>query len=1043
MFTRKNLIIFTIIAFFILQFIAPTLSIIAGFFLIYLLFFPRNKQSSSFDGSPTSPTSNDSEISNNISQLQAIHTQLLNLKFSQPIFRSYQQQITLALEKFIAACTYEQLSSSDAPAAVQATPSTTTFSPSASPTSAAASSAVAPVTDHKLPVRKPIDSTNILLFIGALLIIVAAAIFVSFNYSNLSSVFKFSSLSLLTLTFYGSGLYLYQRKSKLKPAGITFLIIGLTFFPLLGVGFTTFFPAINPFSVAIIFALITFLIYSFTFTVIANKALIYLSSLAFIVFEQAFISRFQLPFAFHSVLNVFTAVGLLFVINRRSHLTFNRDLNLIAQIVAPSSLLFIFTNPVNYSFNLAFTLLALTVFYLTNHFFQAKEKPLFYQLANICLLTAVACFCSFWQLSTQSSLLILGLINYVLIILTQLAKILPPEKNINLLIQSGLSLATIIVNLIQPTAFGNYILVLFFISQSSLYFFTRQSTWRKVCFLNTFIILSAYIYILVTSLQLPIPFLLNICLLLINFLPLFYYLLTHHYRSLIHFSTFGLLAINYCLGFTQQASPFYFWFLLALYLFSFLYSFLMHSSILTRNVPYLILLPFIHLCINGYFASTANLPLFSVLILCNALPFIINRYFKSTPLVANLTHLIIHSVFLLFSILAVCIQAEPLSLTLLISFVLSYLGLYLSYPNHRWSVYSLAVIYFGFSFWLYFALPCFFPHIHPLLTCSSLLLSSLLPVIHSLIKKKYLHVNSFFFYLIALSSLLLSLSYYSLSTYPLFLLAQLAAFIFHACVSSQRFSLFVSLYFPLFFIFNLLSSLSLASGTAALFLTLISGGFLIVYYYQPRWFTHAFIPALIYQAMALSLLCTIFSTHALFIAALLLMTSGSFVLAYTKTKKFNFFTIALTLPIFSFYIFNYHEQLFDPRALNTLCLPWTCYFLVLYKAQQFLTKKSVPSLLTTASLFLIVPSFLMMIQNHSSLNNVYQLIVLGESLSLIVLGSFFKKDIVRNIGILALVLEIIFFVGQFITSIPSYLLFGIIGLIFIASAIIIIVKHQK
>ncbi|MEI7818650.1 MAG: hypothetical protein WCI47_00875 [bacterium] len=81
---------------------------------------------------------------------------------------------------------------------------------------------------------KAMQNINILLYLGAFMIVIAAGAFVGSNYGAIDSLTKVVLLGFLTLIFYGAGLGLYKLTDKIKPAGVTFTAIGLLMVPLVG-----------------------------------------------------------------------------------------------------------------------------------------------------------------------------------------------------------------------------------------------------------------------------------------------------------------------------------------------------------------------------------------------------------------------------------------------------------------------------------------------------------------------------------------------------------------------------------------------------------------------------------------------------------------------------------------------------------------------------------------------------------------------------------------------------------------------------------------
>ena len=82
--------------------------------------------------------------------------------------------------------------------------------------------------------QKLIQNVNVLLYLGAFLIVIAAGTFVGSNYGSIDSMTKVLLLGLLTAAFYGSGLGLFKFTKRFQPAGVTFAAIGLLMVPLVG-----------------------------------------------------------------------------------------------------------------------------------------------------------------------------------------------------------------------------------------------------------------------------------------------------------------------------------------------------------------------------------------------------------------------------------------------------------------------------------------------------------------------------------------------------------------------------------------------------------------------------------------------------------------------------------------------------------------------------------------------------------------------------------------------------------------------------------------
>ena len=83
------------------------------------------------------------------------------------------------------------------------------------------------------------NSINLLLYIGAFLIVASASIFIGFQWETIGGTIKASLMSLLTLAFFGFGAWFYSV-SKIKNAGATFIAIAAILIPFNGAAWYNF-----------------------------------------------------------------------------------------------------------------------------------------------------------------------------------------------------------------------------------------------------------------------------------------------------------------------------------------------------------------------------------------------------------------------------------------------------------------------------------------------------------------------------------------------------------------------------------------------------------------------------------------------------------------------------------------------------------------------------------------------------------------------------------------------------------------------------------
>src|SRR4030042_4694840 len=83
------------------------------------------------------------------------------------------------------------------------------------------------------------NSINLLLYVGAFLIVASASIYVGFTWETLGGVMKAAVFTLLTLAFFGFGTWFYNVP-KIKTAGATFIAIAALLIPFNGFAWYNF-----------------------------------------------------------------------------------------------------------------------------------------------------------------------------------------------------------------------------------------------------------------------------------------------------------------------------------------------------------------------------------------------------------------------------------------------------------------------------------------------------------------------------------------------------------------------------------------------------------------------------------------------------------------------------------------------------------------------------------------------------------------------------------------------------------------------------------
>jgi VIT1/CCC1 family predicted Fe2+/Mn2+ transporter len=140
------------------------------------------------------------------------------------------------------------------------------------------------------------DNINLLLFLGAFLVVVSAGIFVGYNLQSLTGLFKTIFLGIFAALFYGVGLALYLQAPKLRPAGTTFTGIGLVLLPLVGLAAYNFTGAHNHGEATwFITSLVTFAAYVGTLYLTRQTYIAYLMAFTTLSLFESTISLFDVP----------------------------------------------------------------------------------------------------------------------------------------------------------------------------------------------------------------------------------------------------------------------------------------------------------------------------------------------------------------------------------------------------------------------------------------------------------------------------------------------------------------------------------------------------------------------------------------------------------------------------------------------------------------------------------------------------------------------------------------------------------------------------
>ncbi|HEX3082682.1 MAG TPA: hypothetical protein VHQ86_05555, partial [Candidatus Saccharimonadia bacterium] len=141
-----------------------------------------------------------------------------------------------------------------------------------------------------------LDNINLILYLGAFLVVISAGIFVGYNFSVLSGVFKTVFLALFAAAFYCVGLVLFLKSRKLRPAGTTFTGIGLVLIPLVGLAAYNFTSLHNHGSITwFLTSMFTLAAYIATLAATRQAYIAYLMAFTALSTFESSVSLFNLP----------------------------------------------------------------------------------------------------------------------------------------------------------------------------------------------------------------------------------------------------------------------------------------------------------------------------------------------------------------------------------------------------------------------------------------------------------------------------------------------------------------------------------------------------------------------------------------------------------------------------------------------------------------------------------------------------------------------------------------------------------------------------
>ena len=226
-----------------------------------------------------------------------------------------------------------------------------------------------------------LDNINLLFYLGAFLVVVAAGVFVGFNYQSISGIGKTVFLAIFTLVFYGVGLLLYLKSQHIKEAGLVFTTIGLILAPLVGLAFYKFSAGSqNGNMIWFVTSLVVLGLYVLSFFLIKKTYISYLVTFVSLSLLESCLSIFEMPIQYFAWgMAIFS---LLFLLVSRTNMDerMKKAYEVSANIFLPVSLLFSFTLVEKSLLVLGINFIIAAAYYILSSLlnFETKTKTAFF-----------------------------------------------------------------------------------------------------------------------------------------------------------------------------------------------------------------------------------------------------------------------------------------------------------------------------------------------------------------------------------------------------------------------------------------------------------------------------------------------------------------------------------------------------------------------------------------------------------------------------------------------------------------------------------------
>lgn len=246
-----------------------------------------------------------------------------------------------------------------------------------------------------------LDDANLLLYLGAFLIVVAALIFVGYSYEYMSASVKILLLTAFSIGFYVAGLYAYFFYKRVRPAALTFISIGMIMIPFIGLAYDTFVleRAQEPI-VWMVTSIVAVGVYGYTTRLLKSAHVSYLTLFATVSLYASVISIIDMPLYYFGW--ALSTVGMLYMwIARKKVLAvYTQEPMEVSSILMGTASFFL--TIVLFSMNDKWQA-GVNMFLIAGQIVLAaelygKNKTTLIHLAQACIGAGVMIFGSYWEL---------------------------------------------------------------------------------------------------------------------------------------------------------------------------------------------------------------------------------------------------------------------------------------------------------------------------------------------------------------------------------------------------------------------------------------------------------------------------------------------------------------------------------------------------------------------------------------------------------------------------------------------------------------------